>query len=409
MAVSGNFGVILVHENNNMNTKTDTPFSMVLVTDTLFDTNGVSRFIQDMASHAHLHGVSLKVITASPVETAPLPPNIVKLKPFLATRMPFYKEQYLNIVPPLYTLYKSIRSNKPEIVHISTPGPLGWAAFFIASLLRVKKASTYHTDFPAILESNTGSPHVGRITTWVMRRFYRPMVFVFSRSKRFLPLLHDEIGIDVDKSFFLPSGTDTEKFHPCNARPKSFWKRYGIDETATVLLYVGRLNVEKNVLFMVERFKELRRQTRRHVALAVVGEGEYERFADSWLEDEIHVLGVKRGEELSQIYASSDIFLSASETETLGQTVMEAQASGVPAVVTDKGGVTETVVDQHTGYVLSVKAPGHWVSVLKRLVEDAALREQMGVAAHRRMQKASIQSSCEAFLRKHIEVARGIE
>ena len=382
---------------------------MVLVSDTLFDTNGVSRFIQDMAAHAERYGVALTVITASPIETPDLPANIVKLRPFLAVRMPFYKEQYLNIVPPLYTLYKTIREHKPEIIHISTPGPLGWSAFFIASLMGVKKAATYHTDFPAILESNTGSPRVGRITTRIMRSFYRPMAFVFARSKRFLPILYDDIGIAGKRSVFLPSGTNTEKFHPGNARPKPFWSDYGIDEAATVILYVGRLNVEKNVLFMVERFKELRRQTKRPVALAAVGEGEYARHADAWKADNIHILGVKKGEELSQIYASCDIFLSASETETLGQTVMEAQASGVPAVVTDKGGVTETVVDQHTGYILSVKTPEHWVSVLKRLVEDTALREQMGEAAHRRMQKASIQSSCEAFLKKHIEVARGVQ
>jgi glycosyltransferase involved in cell wall biosynthesis len=387
-----------------MNTKrSDSPVSILLVSDTLFDTNGVSRFIRDMAEHARSCGADLTAVTASPIRPAGLPDNIVNLNPFITIRMPFYREQHLNIIPPVISLFRTIRSRRPGIIHISTPGPLGWSALAIAVVLRIPTAGTYHTDFPSFLEENSGSRRVRALTAWVMRRFYRRMTFTFSRSKRYIAAMHEEIGIPQERIVYLPPGTDTEKFSP-SFRPESgFWERYGIEGDPLAILYVGRLNVEKNIPFMIERFRELRRNTRRPVALVLVGEGQYLESADAWRGEAIYCLGVRRGEELSQIYAASTLFLSASVTETLGQTVMEAQASGLAAVVSDRGGVTETVIDQHTGFTLPVGKPRQWTAALKRLVEDEPLRRRMGEAACERMQNASIRKSCEAFVKRHRE------
>ncbi len=396
-----------------MNTKRkagqNVQLNMVLVSDTVFDTNGVSRFIRDIAAHAHRYETSLTVITASPLNTGDLPRNIMNLKPLFAMRMPFYKEQFLNIIPPFFMLYRQIKTLQPEIVHISTPGPMGWSARMIAAMLHIPCAATYHTSFPTILEENTGSRHIAAITKRVMRRFYRPMQFVFSRSKQYLPLLNDEAGITPSRTVLLPSGTDTESFNPAHARARCIWTDYGIGEERIVLLYVGRLNIEKNLLFLVERFKELCATTDKKLALVLIGEGEYEKYAPKWRDQHIHHIGVKKGKKLSQLYASSDLFVSASVTETLGQTVMEAQASGIPAVVSDQGGVTETVMDGETGFTLAVDTPATWVEKLHLLVEDHELRKKMGEAAHTRMQSASILKSCETFFQKHKDAVNTLE
>lgn len=376
---------------------------MMLVTDTLFDTNGVSRFIRDLASRAEGFGTELTVVTASPLAPERLPGNILNLKPPLALRMPFYKEQYLTVIPPLFRLYRIMRKTRPQIIHLSTPGPMGWSALLCARLLGIPCAATYHTHFPAFLEENTRSHLIGNAATLVMRRFYRRMAFVFSRSKGFIPLLTGTIGTKAVNTFYLPPGTDTETFSPEKRPEGGFWNRYGIGDNSMVLLYVGRLNVEKNLLFLIERFKELRSSIKTDICLVLVGEGEYARHAPSWREESIFYLGVKRGEELSKIYAASDLFVSASITETLGQTVMEAQASGIPAIVSDQGGVIETVVDQHTGFTISVTHPERWVAAMVKLVRDKELREEMGDAARQRMRKASIAESCRAFLQKHKE------
>ena len=376
---------------------------MCLVTDTLFDSNGVSRFIRDMAAHAADFGADLTVVTASPIRPDGMPANIVNLRPFLAIRMPFYPEQYLSLLPPFWSLWRTLRARRPRIIHISTPGPLGWSALLIARLLRIPTAGTYHTDFPAFLEKNTGSRRIRALTAWVMRCFYRSMTFTFARSQRYIPLMAGEIAIAPERILYLPPGTDTDAFNPGYRSGPGFWKGYGIMNAPLVLLYVGRLSVEKNLPFMIERFRELRRSVRRDIALVLIGEGEFAARAGEWQNDNIHLLGVKRGEELSSIYANSDIFLSASVTETLGQTVMEAQASGLCAVVSDRGGVAETVVDQHTGFTLDVAHPSRWTAALEKLAQDERLREAMGRAAAERMQHASIRHSCEVFVRRHRE------
>jgi glycosyltransferase involved in cell wall biosynthesis len=385
---------------------TPPPLRMILVSDTVFDTNGVSRFIRDMAVHASRFKTEFTVITASPIRPDGLPGNIVNLRPFLAITMPFYKEQYLNLLPPFVQMFRQIRRLRPQVIHISTPGPLGWSALLIAKLLSIPTAATYHTDFAAFLQKNTGSKTVYALTSWVMRRFYRRMAFTFSRSKRYVDTLKTEVALPDDKIVFLRPGTDTEAFHPRHRRSDTFWEHYGITDSPLVILYVGRLNVEKNVLFLIERYRELRQHTSRATALVLVGEGAYSEHAQRWKADNIHALGVKRGRELSEIYAGSDLFVSASLTETLGQNIMEAHASGLPAIVTDRGGVTETVVDGETGHTLSVDAPQLWVTRMQALIEDDRLRERMGTAAFERMQGASIIRSCEAFLGKHKEVVR---
>ena len=403
-ATFGNDPVIIMHENNSMNTELHSPsdrFAMMLVTDTLFDTNGVSRFIRDLSARAESFGVDLTVVSASPLAPETLPGGVVNLAPLLSVRMPFYKEQRLTLLPPLWRLYRELRRRKPRIVHLSTPGPLGWSALLLCRLLRIPCAATYHTDFPAFIAENTGSPRLEALTRWVMRRFYRSMRFLFSRSRTYLPVLRQ--FVDASRALYLPPGTDTDAFSPDHRVETGFWERYGLQGEGLVILYVGRLNVEKNLMFAVERFRELRRNVKRPVRFVLVGEGDYVRHADRWREEGICHIGVRRGEELGAIYASADLFLSASLTETLGQTVMEAQASGLPAVVGNRGGVTETVVDQHTGFILDAGQPERWVAALVRLVRDDELRRRMGEAARKRMEHASISRSCEAFFQRHRE------
>lgn len=373
---------------------------IVLVTDTLFETNGVSRFIHDMVAHAPKHHATLTAITASNIDVPLSSPNIIRLKPFLVMRMPFYKEQYLHIIPPFLSLYKTIRGLNPHIIHISTPGPLGWSALFIAKILKIPMAGTYHTDFPAFLEENTGSKTIRKITAWFMRRFYKQMRFTFARSKLYMKTIEEEIGISAQQIIYLSSGTDTQRFHP-SFKEENFCTHYGIREDAVTLLYVGRLNVEKNLLFLIDRFREFKKETKQKVVLMLVGEGEYAAHADEWMQEDIFYLGVKRGEELSSIYANSDIFISASTTETLGQTVMEAQASGLCAIVSDQGGVVESVQDGVSGYTLSIEQPELWVRKLRELIEDQSKRVTMGMAGFERMQKRSIETSCQDFIKQH--------
>jgi len=112
-------------------------------------------------------------------------------------------------------------------------------------------------------------------------------------------------------------------------------------------------------------------------------------------------LGFRHGEELSALYASSDLFVFPSVTDTLGQVVMESQASGLPVLVSDVGGPKEVVEEGRTGFVLPADKPELWAEHIVSLAMDAAKRRAMGDAAHEAMQRLSIERSFEHFWSVH--------
>jgi len=370
--------------------------TILLVTDTLFDTNGVSRFIHDMAAQAREKGENFRVMTSSPLPEAQSFENIINVRPLLKMRMPFYREQYLILAPPLLSFWRHIRHIRPDVIHISTPGPLGWSALLLARMMGIPTSATYHTDFPAYLRDNLSQPLAGRITAWVMRRFYKRMGIVFSRSKRYEAVLQNDVKIPVERIVTLRSGSDLKRFNP-SFRDLAVWDDFGIRRESLKLLYVGRLSVEKRFDWLLQVLESLLETWHGEVDVIAVGQGE----TPATHHPKIHFLGRQSGETLSKIYASSDIFVFASTTETLGQVVMEAQASGLCAVVSNEGGVCEIVEDQVSGYQLDARDAQAWKTHLARLLEDAALRKRMGDAGLQIMQNRTISESFKDFMEQH--------
>ncbi len=370
--------------------------TILLVTDTLFDTNGVSRFIHDMAAQAREKKENFWVMTSSPLRAAQSYENVINVRPLLKMPMPFYKEQYLVLTPPLYSFWRIIRRVRPDVIHISTPGPLGWSALLLSRLMGIPATATYHTDFPAYLRDNLSQPLAGRLTAWVMRRFYKRMGIVFSRSKRYESVLRNDVGIAMEKIVTLRSGSDLKRFNPL-FRDLSVWDAFGIRQESLKLLYVGRLSVEKRFDYLLRVCETVVKTWPGPLDVIVVGQGERPREHDP----RIHFLGPQTGETLSKIYASSDVFAFASTTETLGQVVMEAQASALPAVVSNEGGVCEVVADGISGYQLNADDARAWCLTLEKLLEDEPLRRRMGEAGEQIMQNRTISKSFEDFMTQH--------
>jgi glycosyltransferase involved in cell wall biosynthesis len=141
--------------------------------------------------------------------------------------------------------------------------------------------------------------------------------------------------------------------------------------------------------------------------LVLVGDGPYRAQMESELKStRARFLGFKHGPELSRLYASSDLFLFPSITDTLGQVVMESQASGLPVIVTDQGGPKEVVIDGATGFVLPHDKPDLWVARIVSLAVDEPLRRRMGAAAHQHMQGFSLAHSFDHFWEVHEHARR---
>ena len=381
-----------------MNTK------VLLISDTVYDANGVSRFIQDMAAQSRQNGDSFSVLSSSPLAEEQPEINITNLRPFWYMRMPFYKEQYLTIIPPWLQMAGFVKRCRPDAIHISTPGPMGICAMLIAKRYTIPVAGTYHTDFPSYIRKQINLGAAEALTRWFMRFFFHRMARVFSRSKGYMEVLEKELGLDEEQLFFLPPGTDTQRFSP-EQRTAEVWPKFDIRSESLKLLYVGRLSAEKNLMFVIELFERLQSMSSRPLSMIIVGEGALAETVSRRRNPHIHLLGLQKGEALSQLYASSDLMLFASVTETLGQVVMEAQASSVPCIVSDEGGVRDIVRDGETGYVVNIADTQRWSERALRLIENDAKRLEMGRAARVMMQARSIEQTYRSFMQAHASIA----
>ena len=371
---------------------------VVLFTDTLGDLNGVSRFISDMAQTARERQDSLQVITSS-AKPCPDAENIHNFPPRIRLKMPYYNELDLAF-PPSKDIEDFVRFLDPEVIHISTPGPVGILGRKIAKKLGVPILGTYHTDFPAYIRDNTGSMLLKKVTDRIMRRFYSPFSHMFSRSQMYETIMSEEIGIKADKISTIPAGTNLKRFAP-HHREEGYWERFNIPKKSVKVLYVGRLSVEKNIPFLLKIWQKLQQEYNGiNADLILIGEGKLK--SEALLQERVHPIGPIYTEALSNMYAASDIFVFPSVTDTLGQVVMEASASGLATLVSNQGGPQSLMNTRlQNGYVIEANNTDEWVALLKRLIEDAMLRLTLGEGAHQNMRDFDIKHSYEHFWQMH--------
>lgn len=390
------------------------PLTVCLFTDTLGDVNGVSRFIRNVSEQALELGRDFHAITSTRFE-CPAQSNIHNLAPRYARAMPKYPQLEIVVAPKreLFTLADRL---EPDVVHVSTPGPVGMAGRRYARMRGLPLAGTYHTDFPAYIEHLFDDA----VCTWLCRRtmswFYRPFARLFTRSSDYAAAMQ-RVGIAREKIVRLLPGIDTRTFHTRHRDAGgAVWRNLadsGVREASVKALYVGRISVEKNLPMLTKLWPRIHAACRERgvdAQLIVVGDGPYRATMQAELAAKgasACFLGFRHGQELSTIYATSDLFVFPSTTDTLGQVVMEAQSAGLPVIVTDEGGPSEVVDDGETGFVLPTAASDRWVQTIVRLIGDGELRQRMGAAGHAKIQPMSIRHSFEHFWGVHEEVAAG--
>jgi glycosyltransferase involved in cell wall biosynthesis len=374
---------------------------VLLFTDTLGDVNGVSRFIRNAADQALAGGQSLTVITSTNFEV-PDRRNIVNVKPLYATKMPKYEDLELAF-PPAIAMVRAARRFRPDVIHISTPGSVGLVGRMAAKRLGVPVLGVYHTDFPAYIEKLFHHDSLTLACEHSMRVFYRAFAAVFTRSDDYAESLV-RLGVPRERLHTLRPGIRIEEFHP-RFRDEGVWTRVGSAQGSVRLVYVGRVSVEKNLPMLARVWREADRMLRAAgiaAELNIIGDGPYR----APMEDELRgtrtrFLGFRYGEELSALYAGAHVFVFPSTTDTLGQVVMEGQASGLPVLVTDRGGPKEVVRGGMTGFVLPAADERAWVEQIINLARNEPLRSRMGRAAHEFMQDYSMQRSFGHFWSVH--------
>lgn len=288
-----------------------------------------------------------------------------------------------------------VRRFQPDVLHITGPSDLGQIGALVAHRLRIPLAASWHTNvheyaerraeclvpfLPAGARARLGET-IRHASLRATLRFYRIAQILFAPNPELIQLVESGTG----KSCFpMLRGVDTLLFNPT--------RRTRSDE-AFVVGYVGRLTTEKNIRLLVDLEKALMEKGPPNFRFLIVGQGAEEMWLKSHLQ-RADFPGVLRGEDLARAYANMDVFVFPSETDTYGNVVLEALASGVPAIVTDKGGPRFIITAGEDGFV--AQDLPEFVTAINLLAANAGELARMRVRARARALKASWDSVFES-------------
>ena len=341
-------------------------------TDTLHEINGVSTLITKMAERADLHRHDLTLISVARQAPA-VPGRIRNFAPVGEFTLP-ENDQVKLAFPPVLDLLEYCEQEEFTEFIISTPALAGLGALVAGKILNRPMIGIYHTDLPQYIRYYTDDDSMESLAWRYLAWFYDQMDVVLVPSQVYRRQLLAK-GFDGSKIRLFPHGTDTEAFHP-SFRDEEFWLKYGGNGGPKVT-YVGRLAREKDLDVLVDTYRQLA-QRQPEWTLAVVGDGPYLSDMKNGLAGRnVIFTGFLLGEELSRAYASSDVFVFPSTTDTFGNVVLEAMASGVPVVVSDRGGPKEIVQPGRTGIVTPARSSGALVEAIENLIENRDFRSQM--------------------------------
>ncbi len=265
---------------------------------------------------------------------------------------------------------------QPDIIHIAVPDLLGHAALKLAHKHDIPAVATYHTRYETYLKHYWYLAPLEGLLKRILRRFYGRCreVYVPSDSTR-EALLADGLADNLKP---WPRGVDTARFSPARRSPA--WRtRHGIGTDELVILHVSRLVREKRLDTLTAALNRL--DVAHHVV--IVGDGPDRGFAQEELPHAIFT-GFLTGDELATAYASSDIFVFPSDSESFGNVTLEAMASGLPCVCADATGSRSLVVAGETGLLADASDAQGFADNLSVLAGDAAMRQRMGQAARAR-------------------------
>ena len=342
----------------------------VVFTDTYFDTNGVAGTMRRIVASAVERQEPVRVITAG--EEPRDEPGLTVLEPEWTLPLPGYGSIGLRF-PSLAGLLLRVEAERPDVIQVATPGPVGVLGIVAARLLGVPIVGSYHTELGPYAYHLTRDVIVsGLVGAWV-DFFYRQCGTILAPTRAVAAEL-EERGF-AGRVGIWSRGVDTTAFSP--AFRSTELRRSILDGGDTLLLSVGRVSREKRLDVLLAAFAEIR-ASRPGARLAIVGDGPaLAELADA-AGPGVLFLGERRGRELAELYASADIFCFPSTTDTFGQVLLEASASGVPLVAAGAGGAAELVLDARTGLLVPPGNVGALVDALVTLVDDPVARAALG-------------------------------
>ncbi|CAL8471117.1 g10659 [Coccomyxa elongata] len=324
------------------------------------------------------------VMVVTPCINPPKTFHGAKVVNVLGFSLPFYRSPTL-----LLSLGLSVRvlyfliTQRPDVIHVSSPGLLVFAATLYAKLLAIPLVVSYHTHIPEYIPKYTWKGLVGPM--WRVIRFNILMADLTLVPSKTMKTELSRNKCRPQRIDVWQQAVDTDIFNPAFRSDEMRARMSGGKPDSVILTYVGRLGAEKNL----EALKGMLERLPSNACLCFVGDGPSRPDLAKRFEGlPVFFTGMLRGEELSAAYASADIFMMPSETETLGFVALEAMASGLPVVAVAAGGLVDIITKP--GVIGHLYAPNDYAAateLTRRLVHDEAARQAMGRAARAHVEK----------------------
>lgn len=300
----------------------------------------------------------------------------------------------------LHKLLRRWQRVRPDVLYIATEGPLGLSALRAARRLGIPVVSGFHTNFQQY-SSHYGLGLLSRLLTGYLRWFH-------NRTRLTLVPSPDQ-RLELQRRGFerlelLARGVDGQLFHP-SRRCGELRAAWGLDEGDIAVLHVGRLALEKNLQLLVRSFHELQRNNpRQRLRLVMVGDGPQRAQLQQELPEAVFC-GVQRGEELARHYASGDLFLFPSRSETFGNVVLEALAAGLAVVAYDQAAAAQHIRHGYNGALASPGDEQAFIDAAQWLLEDAESRRRVRLNARQHAGRQGWPAIIEQF-ELHLQAAR---
>jgi phosphatidylinositol alpha 1,6-mannosyltransferase len=333
--------------------------------------DGVSRTLAQLFGFLERQGIDFRVF--SPFVPGSEISWSGRVRPVRFVRFPLYPDYRVSL-PFGGAVWKELEAWGPDLVHVVSPTPMATRAQKWAIRRGIPVVSSFHTHFVSYFRYY-GAPWAEGFGWRTLKRFYDRCERVYVPTDA---IIRELAGHGITNTEPWSRGIDLGRFSPAH-RDAALRAQAGADDGTPILLMVSRLVKEKDMADLVEMERILRQRGNRH-RLVLVGDGPMRAELQAALPDAFFA-GHQGGEPLARWYASGDVFVFPSTTETFGNVVLEAQASGLPTVVVDKGGPAELVRPGATGFVARSNDPADLASKCETLLRDPALRAAMGSTA----------------------------
>jgi glycosyltransferase involved in cell wall biosynthesis/predicted metal-dependent phosphoesterase TrpH len=337
------------------------PPRVAILADGIGGTHGVTRVIQEIRQRG-VRGFEIEVLGTDPDVDR-------RLSAVAEVEVPFYPGLKIG-VPSLAAAVNTLADGRFELIHVCSPGPVGVAGALLSRATGVPLLGSYHTELTAYAGLRSGEQRLAEAMKWTVGAFYGACDLVLSPSPASDAALA-QIGVAAERVVRWDRGVDNDRFDPLlrgrSALPGEI-----------KVFYAGRLSTEKGADLLADAFLLAReRDSRLHLVLAGGGP-ERERLAQR-LGDSASFLGWLEGIELATVYANADMFLFGSRTDTFGQVILEAQASGLPVVAVAAGGPLALIENRVSGILCAPEAQALADAVLE-LAGSPLLRERLARA-----------------------------